>query len=326
MNNRERIKAVLKFEEFDRLPIIEWAPWWKDTIKRWHNEGLPASVQTGDELEEHFELDGILRAFIGGLGPDTPSPEFHGAKIIENQSDYEKILPTLYEQIDLSGFEQLAKKQEKEDKITLLYTDGFFWFPRILFGIENHLYGFYDNKELMHRINKDLSDYIIKAFTQLFEVCCPEIIYFQEDLSYNHGPMLSKEQYDEFLKPYYLKVLPALKKSEATIFVDTDGQVKQPVSWFEETGIEGVWPLERQAGVDIAQLRQDHPGMRFLGGFDKTIMHKGEKALRSEFERLNEVASKGGYVISCDHQTPPEVSYDDYLLYIKLFREYALKH
>ena len=57
--------------------------------------------------------------------------------------------------------------------------------------------------------------------------------------------------------------------------------------------------------------------------FDKMTMNKGEAAMRAEFERLLPTAAKGGFIISCDHQTPPAVSYEDYKLYIRLFREYA---
>ena len=42
MNPRERFLKVLNFEKpGDRLPLIEWAPWWDQTIERWKKEGLP---------------------------------------------------------------------------------------------------------------------------------------------------------------------------------------------------------------------------------------------------------------------------------------------
>ena len=50
-----------------------------------------------------------------------------------------------------------------------------------------------------------------------------------------------------------------------------------------------------------------------------------EEALRAEFERLLPTAEKGGFIISVDHQTPPSVSYDDYKLFMSLFREYSEK-
>jgi uroporphyrinogen-III decarboxylase len=88
-------------------------------------------------------------------------------------------------------------------------------------------------------------------------------------------------------------------------------------------GVDGILPLERQAGVDIARLRAEHPRMRFIGHFDKMTMNKGEAAMRAEFERVLPTAARGGFVVSCDHQTPPGVSFREYQLYLALFREYG---
>jgi len=95
------------------------------------------------------------------------------------------------------------------------------------------------------------------------------------------------------------------------------------VDWFEEAGIEGVYPLERQAGVDIAHIRCQHPRFLMMGGYDKMVMPLGEAAMRAEFERLLPVMRSGGYIPSVDHQTPPGVSLDQYRVYLELLREYA---
>ena len=107
--------------------------------------------------------------------------------------------------------------------------------------------------------------------------------------------------------------------------IDSDGDIAIPAYWFEEAGLKGILPLERQAGVDIASLRANHPKMKFIGHFDKMTMDKGESRMRTEFKRLLPTAAKGGFLISCDHQTPPGVSYDNYRTYLDLFREYAGK-
>jgi hypothetical protein len=62
-----------------------------------------------------------------------------------------------------------------------------------------------------------------------------------------------------------------------------------------------------------------------IGAFDKTVMHRGEGALRAEFERLLPVMRSGGYIPSVDNQTPPAVSLADYRLYVRLLGEYARK-
>ena len=148
---------------------------------------------------------------------------------------------------------------------------------------------------------------------------------FAEDMSYNHGAMLSKELFDEFLLPYYRRVVPRLNEYGIVPIVDSDGNVTELAHWLEEAGIQGILPLERQAGNDIVRLRDEHPTMRFIGQYDKMVMWKGEAAMRAEFERLLPTAAKGGFIISVDHQTPPQVSYEDYHVYLRLLREYGEK-
>ena len=57
MNTRERFHAVMNFKPFDRLPVLEWAGWWNQTIDRWHGEGLPANLTDRYDICRHFGLD-----------------------------------------------------------------------------------------------------------------------------------------------------------------------------------------------------------------------------------------------------------------------------
>jgi len=55
------------------------------------------------------------------------------------------------------------------------------------------------------------------------------------------------------------------------------------------------------------------------------VLSKDEHAMRAEFERLLPVLKQSGFVPSVDHQTPPEVSLDNYRIYLKLFEEYCYR-
>ncbi len=318
----------MDFRPFDRLPVFEWAGWWRDTIERWFGEGLPAELAApydNYKVCEYFGLDIYRQDWLSVAKKTCPAPVSHGAGIIKNEKDYEEIREHLFpdDAVNEAKWEKWAQAQETGSEVLWFTVDGFFWFPRKLFGIERHLYAFYDQPELMHRINTDLAEWIIKMTERLCNVCIPDFMTFGEDMSYNHGPMLSRGLFDAFIKPYYERVIPHLRKRNIITIIDSDGDVTVPTQWFKEAGIQGVLPLERQAGVDISLLREQYSDMRFIGHFDKMVMNKGEKALRKEFERLLPAASRGGFLISCDHQTPPGVSLGDYRLYLKLFREYA---
>ena len=46
-------------------------------------------------------------------------------------------------------------------------------------------------------------------------------------------------------------------------------------------------------------------------------------AMRAEFERILPVMRSGGYIPSVDHQTPPNVTIEQYRLYRRLLDEYT---
>jgi len=327
MTTRERFHAIMEFKSFDRLPILEWAEWWDKTIERWHGEGLPADVRDRYAICEHFGLDLYKQDWFDAMAPGPPQLRSHGAGVIESESDYERILPYLFPPgaVDGNRWSRWALEQ-RNGSVALWFTvDGFFWFARRLLGIERHFFAFYDQPGLIHRINADLADWILRVIGQVCAFCTPDFMTFAEDMSYNNGPMLSKDLFREFMRPYYDRVIPALRERGIIPIVDSDGDITVPFHWFEEAGLRGILPLERQAGVDIARLRAAHPNACFIGHFDKMTMDKGESCMRAEFERLLPTAATGGFLIGCDHQTPPGVSYESYRTYLRLFREYAAR-
>jgi uroporphyrinogen-III decarboxylase len=182
---------------------------------------------------------------------------------------------------------------------------------------------FYDQPELIHRINQDLVDFNLKILDGVAKTCLPTFATIAEDMSYNHGPMISERHFNEFVAPYYRRIVPRLQELDAHILVDTDGDVTQMVPWLLREGIQGVLPLERQAGVDGTRLRQSFPSLCMVGHYDKMVMNRGEDAIRNEFERLRPLVRSGRFIPSVDHQTPPGVSLDQYRAYVRLLAEYA---
>jgi len=329
MNTRQRFLSVLNFEKPEgRLPMLEWAPWWDKTYCRWQNEGLPTTL-TGDDLYDYFNLDRLEILYVQPIGAGCPRPTHHGASIIKNEADYQSIKKYLFTDKNLqnaiTNAKRMKESHERGDFALRVWLDGCFWFPRSLFGIEAHMYAFYDYTELMHQMNDDLLRFNLRTLEAVFDILTPDMVGIGEDMSYNHGPMLSKEMYDAFIAPYYARYMPLIKERGIKILVDTDGDVTQMLPWLVQSQIDGIYPLERQAGVDIAQIRKEYPQLIILGAYDKLVMSKGESAMRAEFERLLPVMRSGGFIPSVDHQTPPEVSLENYRVYRRLFEEYCVK-
>ncbi len=324
MTTRERFHATMNFQPVDRMPMLEWAGWWNKTIDRWHEEGLPAQLEDRYEICRHLGLEIYRQAWMHMIHWQGPRPKSHGAGVIQDQAGYEEILPYLHRwPVDHENLAAWRKEQEKGDIVVWLTLPGFFDGPRRLLGIEGHLYAFYDQPDLMHRINRDLADWHVRVFEEVCRTCTPDFVTFMEDMSYNHGPMLSGQKFETFLAPYYRQVIPTIKQHGTWVFVDSDGDITEPAPWFDAAGIDGILPLERQAGVDLAKLRETLPHQRYIGAFDKMTMPKGRRAMEAEFQRLLPIARQGGFIISVDHQTPPGVSLENYRIYLDLLEQYA---
>jgi len=201
VDTRTRIANILSFRSVDRLPIIEWAGWWTQTADRWHREGLPAELTDPAEIRDYFGLDGMRQHWFRPQGPKCPNPPGHGLGIIADADDYQRIREHLYPEASFDA-DTLRRwdRRQRDGKLFVWFTmEGFFWFPRTLFGIEEHLYAFHDHPELMHQINEDLLQHHLRTLDRACELCVPVFMTFAEDMSYNHGPMISRSQFDEFM-------------------------------------------------------------------------------------------------------------------------------
>ncbi|MFW6154272.1 MAG: uroporphyrinogen decarboxylase family protein [Planctomycetota bacterium] len=329
MTNVERLRRALRGAPIDRLPRIEWAPWWNQTLDRWRGEGLPAELDTHEAIQAHFGLDVIHQLWVRPRAATCPKAPSHGAPIIASAGVYDRLVREghLYPRpaFDAEALTDWAETVAAGEVVFWLTLEGYFWYPRTLLGIEPHLYAFYDDPALMRRMNADLLAHSLEVLDAVCEMATPTFMTIAEDMSYNHGPMLSKELFDSFLAPYYRKLVPALRERGIPVLVDSDGDVTELIPWLTGVGVEGLLPLERMAGVDVGAIRRDHREFIMVGAYDKTVMHRGADAMRAEFERLLPTMRTGRFIPSVDHQTPPGVSLTQYHTYLELLDAYCRK-
>jgi hypothetical protein len=327
MNHVERFRAVMNFQPVDRLPRWEWAMWWDATIERWHGEGLPRQLNFSQviEIAEYFGLDPYQQFWFSTTGPTIAATQHHVEGIVADVDDYVRVRHDLFPDHShaIDGMGAWAERQRRGEAVVWATLEGFFWFPRTLMGFEKLMFAFIDKPELLHQINADLLRFNLRLLDQIFRVCVPTFMTIAEDMSYNHGPMISQRTFEEFVAPYYRQLLPRLQEHGIPLFMDTDGDVTLLVPWLEALGVQGVLPLERQAGVDGLKLRQQFPRLLMVGHFDKMTMNRGEAAMRAEFERLVPLMKTGSFIPSVDHQTPPGVSLDQYRCYLRLLDQFT---
>ncbi len=323
MRNRERFNAILDFKPVDRMPVIEPFVWWDKTLERWHSEGLPDDA----EMYDYFKLDKQVQIWIGPGPDDHPEREKGGGWNVSTIDDYHSVKKYFYPAvpIDVNRIHEIKADHDAGEIFLWMTVEGFFWWPRVLLGIEKHLYAFYDNAELMHMINRDQLEYNKRVIEIVCGLTKPDFMTVAEDMSYRSGSMIGRALFEEFMKPHYLELVAHAKECGVRkVLVDTDGEFYKLVPWFhDDCGVDGFVPCERQAGMDLVELRKRHPKLNVIGGYDKMKMFAGENEMRAEFEHALPILKTGGIILGTDHQTPPQVSLEAYERYVGMLKECA---
>jgi uroporphyrinogen-III decarboxylase len=325
MNHVERFRAVMNSQAVDRLPRWEWAMWWDETIARWKSEGLPAGLDTVFDIAAYFGLDPYQQFWFSTTDATIEALQHHVEGIVSNMDDYLAVRPRLFpdHRRAIDCMRPWAARQAAGEAVVWITLEGYFWFPRTLMGFTKVSLAFYDQPELIHAINQDLTEFNLKILDRVAKTCAPTFATIAEDMSYNHGPMISERHFEEFVAPYYRQIVPRLQEMGAVILVDTDGDVTRLVPWLLREAVQGVLPLERQAGVDGLALRREFPELCMVGHYNKMVMNQGQAAIRAEFERLRPLMKTGRFIPSVDHQTPPGVSLEQYRTFLAFLEEYS---
>ncbi len=222
-----------------------------------------------------------------------------------------------------------AKQAQAQGKMITMDMVGGYMYLRSLMGPEEILYAFYDNPQLIEDCMQtwfDLADSVITKYQEHVEI---DELFLAEDICYNMGMLISPVMVRDFLFPYYEKLYANIKarnRSERRVFfqVDTDGNCIEAIKLYSEIGVDVFSPFEVASGSDVVEIGKQFPNLVMSGGIDKRIMAEGGKLLDEHIDAiLPAMKARGGYIPTCDHGVPEEVSFENYSHFRKRLLEFA---
>jgi uroporphyrinogen decarboxylase len=224
--------------------------------------------------------------------------------------DFSKRLP--------DDFEKLAGSLKNRDFPIRLGGNplGFSFLARHLMGEVRFMMNMYDDPGLIKDFNSFFLDFVMKYWDMILKKIDIDCIFILEDIAYRSGSFISKEMFEEFLKPYYIKFIDYLAQYRIRhIFVDCDGLIDELIPLWVEVGVNGIFPIE--AVNDLEKISRDFPGLKLMGGFDKKVLFQGSdrKAIDQELEKIKRVMDKGKYIPHIDHAVSEDVSWKNFKYY-----------
>ena len=196
---------------------------------------------------------------------------------------------------------------------------GPFWQVREWMGFETLCRCLYDDPELVSDMMDFWREFVSRLMEKLFRHVVPDVIHISEDMAYKGKSMLSPSMVRDLLMPAWEEWGDLARDAGVRVYaIDSDGYIGELIPLWIEAGMNACDPVEAAAGNDIREYRKEFGGdMAFGGGVDKRAMARGGEDLDEELERLRPVIEDGGYIPSCDHGVPSDVSWPNYVRYVK---------
>ena len=353
MDDRERFLACMNYQPVDRTPW--WELWyWRETIERWQDEGLPADVY----LEEYFGVDrrehagvnlGLLPSFRVETVEDTPEYRIYrdGSGVIrqefkekgdltmpkwlrfplETRDDWEReFKPKLNPESPCRyplRWQEMKSLWATRDYPLAISAGSIYGWLRNWMGFERISVTLYDDPEWIQEMMDYLADFVVATIARAIEEVQFDYATMWEDMAYKTAPHLSPAMFRRFMLEPYKKITSALRDHGVDlIFVDCDGNAEPLIPLWLEGGVNGIYPLERAAGQDPGWLRSKYGRqLRLIGGIDKRAMAEGPAAIDCQLQQVRPLLAEGGYIPWCDHLVPPDVPLENYLYYVKRMKE-----
>jgi len=220
-----------------------------------------------------------------------------------------------------------AKKVQSENGSVLANTMvGGYMYLRSLTGPEGALYLFYDDPDLIHHAMEKWFEIVDKTSEMMQREIEFDEVFLAEDICYNSGPLISPDMMRKFLFPYYNRAIDNMKKRQDKKFhiqIDSDGDCRPVIDVYKEIGMNYMSPFEVASGCDVVEIRKKYPDLLIRGGIDKRVLAAGKDAIDKEIDRIMPfMVERGGFIPSCDHGVPPEVSFENYMHYRKRMAEF----
>lgn len=210
-----------------------------------------------------------------------------------------------------------------------MHVHDAFSYPSYLLGMDELLAAVIQRPELVRKLVRIGVDHTKELMTKARSLGA-ELFVFGDDYAGAGGPLMSPHHFEELFLPGLREVVEAAKDMGALAVKHTDGNLEPILDMIVSTGIDGLHPLDPEAGMDIRRVKERY-GSRIcvIGNIDTggllTESTPGEvdEAVR---RAILETAPGGGYIISSANSIHARVKPGNYRAMLEAAVRYGNYH
>jgi uroporphyrinogen decarboxylase len=338
MTSQERVLAVLKREEPDRIPTFEWDID-SDLIREMTGGG------SYEEFLEMFELDAVMcgptyqkKPLDNGLTLDewgvtrTKGHEEYAMAVdefspIKSMADLEKWEPP--DPYAPHRFERMKEQVKRfKGKKAIFFRSRDVWSnPRDLFGYAELFVLCKTNPELVEALVEKCINHSIALLPMAAELGA-EAVMTGDDIADNRRTMISPRLWESLFLPHFRRWVKAIHDHGMYYWKHTDGNIMTVMDSFVEAGVDGIDPIDPLAKMDLATVKERWGDkMAIKGNVDCAYLlvdGPKEEVIEATKNCIRIAGPGGGYACSTSNSIHSGVKPEFYLAMLETIREYGV--
>ncbi len=340
MTNRERILTALARREPDIVPHFEFL-----INQRVRDAILPGASY--EDFIDFMDLDAaavfdktawiyktldaekrIARDQWGGMvrftAEDVPYPMEPYVKSESDLDDYTPPNPDLPERYE--RIKRLIARFKGKRAVMATVTDVFDVAKESLLGDATYFKATVTNPALVDRVNDIVLAYHLGYIRNCIDLGV-DIIVVTGDFATAQGPMVSPRHTARFATPPLKKLVDYCHSRGVPVIKHTDGNIWKIFDILLETGIDGLHPIDPEAGMDIGEAKAKYGDRVCLAGNIDCgpLLAWGTVAevRQAVKDCIRKAGAGGGLICMSSNSIHSTVKPENYVAMVKAIREYG---
>jgi uroporphyrinogen decarboxylase len=211
-----------------------------------------------------------------------------------------------------------AKIAKFSDRFRVFYV-GFSLFERAwtLRGMENLMLDFIENPGFVHELLGAITDYNLAQVREALKYDI-DAVYFGDDWGQQHGLIMGKPAWDEFIKPQLQRMYGCVRAAGKFQMIHSCGDVDELFDDLIALGLNCFNPFQPEV-MDTAALLAKYRGrLAFHGGLStqRVLPYSTEQQVREESRRLLALGREGSYIFAPAHAVESDVPLANILAFL----------
>lgn len=219
----------------------------------------------------------------------------------------------------------IIENNKKHPDLFHMLSIGFTLFERAwsLVGMENLLIYFLTEPDFVHELLDRITEYNIGVIKMAVATGGIDCVHFGDDWGSQHGLLISKEMWQEFIQPRFEKTCRYAKKLGLLVSLHSCGKVDVLIPEMIHCGVDVLDPFQPEI-MDVFKIKKQYEGkMAFWGGLSvQNTLPQGtvEEVKRESRKLLDKLGPGGGYIFAPSHSITRDVPVENIMAFLEMAR------